>query len=234
MEPFKIFIGYDPVETVSYHVLCHSIISRSTIPVSITPINYRHFTSFYQRERDPKQSNEFSFTRFLVPYLAGYEGWALFMDCDMMLRTNIKELYDLRDREKALLCVKHDYTPCAEAKYLGNVQYTYPRKNWSSVVLWNCGHKSNWVITPEYVRDNSGLTLHRFNHLKDEEIGELDIGWNWLVGEYVLNHLEGGKPRVKNVHWTNYGPWLDNYHHTDFADEWFNEKALMNYALQHK
>jgi hypothetical protein len=232
VEPFKIFVGYDPVETVSYHTMCHSILSRSTIPVSFTPINQRNLKRCYDRPRDPKQSNEFSFTRFLVPYLCGYQGWAAFFDCDMMVRTDIKELYDLRDENKALLCVQHDYTPKLENKYLGNVQYQYPRKNWSSVVLWNCGHPANRILTPKYVEQATGLELHRFNHLTDSQIGSLDVGWNWLVQDYNLSSLEGGKKRIKNVHWTNFGPWLNDYQHVDFADEWYIERGLMNYALQ--
>ena len=234
MEPFKIFIGYDPVETVSYHTMCHSILSRSSIPVTFTPINQRNLKRFYDRPRDPKQSNEFSFTRFLVPYLCGFKGWGVFFDCDMMVRTDIKELYDQIDDNFALKCVKHDYTPTMQTKYLGNVQYQYPRKNWSSVVLWNAGHPANKVLAPHHVERATGLDLHRFTHLKDELIGDLDVGWNWLVQDYNLANLEGGKSRVKNVHWTNYGPWLKDHDHVDFADEWFTERGLMNYALQSK
>lgn len=233
MQPLKIFIGLDPVESVAYHTLCHSIITRASVPVSITPIYTQNLRGVYSRPRDPKQSNEFSFTRFLVPYLAGYDGWALFMDCDMMLRTDIKELFLEADEQYAAMVVKHDYTPKGRVKYLGNIQYSYPRKNWSSVVLWNCAHPANRIMTPEYVNTATPADLHRFTHLGDEQIGELDVGWNFLVDEYSLNALPGGRERVKNIHWTNFGPWLDDYSHVDFADEWYEERALMSAAVQH-
>jgi len=218
----RIFIGYDPVEAVAYHTLCHSILSRSTVPVSITPINRYSLKDIHTRAIDPKQSNEFSFTRFLVPYLAGYEGPALFMDSDMMLRCDIKELFDQFDGRYAVQVVKHDYEPNDKIKYLGTTQYTYPRKNWSSVMLFNCGHPSNRTLRPHWVDTASGLELHRFTWLKDAEIGELPVEWNWLVGEYVHSDQD-----VKNVHWTVGGPYFKEYEHVDFSEEWFAMKAQM-------
>lgn len=231
MKPLKIFVGYDFVESIAFHVLVHSIQSRSTIPISIIPVDLYNFQTFYERPRDPKQSNEFSFSRFLVPHLCDYEGWALFLDCDMMFRTDVAELLAyMNDDSYAMRVVKHDYSPNNQIKYLDTVQYPYPRKNWSSVVLWNCEHPANKVVTPEFVQEKSGLELHRFTWLKDEEIGELPVEWNWLVGEYALD--EEMKRKVKNVHWTVGGPYFDEYSHVDFADEWFEEKALMQNCNQ--
>lgn len=229
MTPFKIFIGYDPVESVAWHTLAHSILSRSSIPVSFIPVNIRNLKEIYKRQRDPKQSNEFSFSRFLVPYLSNYEGYALFMDCDMMLRTDIAELEKVIDEQpgKAVYCVQHSYKPHDTVKYLDTVQYEYPRKNWSSVVLWNCAHPSNKVVDADFVNNAAALDLHRFTWLKDEEIGELDVRWNWLVGEYA-NPPED----VKNVHWTVGGPYFKEYENVDFSEEWFEERALMNHCMQ--
>ena len=234
MTPFRIFIGYDPVEAVAYHTLCHSILSQSSVPVSITPINIRNLTDIYTRPRDPKQSNEFSFSRFLVPYLCEYEGWALFMDCDMMLRCDIKELLDYRDDRYAVKVVQHDYEPNDQIKYLNTKQYPYPRKNWSSVVLWNCAHPSNRTLNVHKVNTLSGLDLHRFTWLKDNEIGELPVTGNWLVGEYALGDEEGQiqEKDVKNVHWTVGGPYFHEYQHVDFAEEWFDMKHQMTKCLQ--
>lgn len=229
MKPLRIFIGYDPVEAAAYHTLCHSILSRASIPVAITPINLQNLP-MYQRKRDPKQSNEFSFSRFLVPYLCEYEGFALFLDCDQMLRCDVAELLEEFDDRYAVKVVKHDYEPHDNIKYLGTVQYKYPRKNWSSVVLWNCGHESNRKINPHYVNTAPALDLHRFTHLKDSEIGELPIGWNWLVGEYSLEGVD--LKTIKNVHWTVGGPYFKEYEHADFADEWFIERKLMNRIVQ--
>jgi lipopolysaccharide biosynthesis glycosyltransferase len=225
----RVFIGYDPVESVAWHTMAHSIFSRSSQPVALIPVNLENLKSIYQRERDPKQSNEFSYTRFLVPYLSNFEGYAVFFDCDMMLRTDILELFDIafKHPEKAVHVVQHDYQPRDDIKYLNNVQYKYPRKNWSSVVLWNCAHPANKVVTPAMVNTASAMDLHRFTWLKDEEIGSLNVRWNWLVGEYDEPPTD-----VKNVHWTIGGPYFEEYKDADFAEEWFNEKEKMSNCLQ--
>ena len=230
-QTLKVYIGYDPVETVAWHTMAHSIFSRSSRPVAIIPINISNLRAIYRRQRDPKQSNEFSFTRFLVPYLNGFEGLAVFFDCDMLLRTDIAELFEYAhvDPTKAVHVVKHDYQPRDDIKYLDTVQYRYPRKNWSSVVLWNCGHPSNLRLTPDFINTASGMELHRFQWLRDDEIGALDMRWNWLVGEY-----DQPPEDVKNVHWTVGGPYFHEYRNTDFAQEWLLEKENMNYCMQRK
>lgn len=228
-EVIKVFIGFDPVESIAWHTMAHSIFTRSSRPVALVPVNLTNLKNIYTRERDPKQSNEFSFIRFLVPYLSAYEGYAIFFDCDMMLRTDINEIFEevTKDPGKALYVVKHDYEPKNEIKFLNKVQYKYPRKNWSSVIVWDCSHPSNKSLTPSYVNSASGMELHRFLWLKDDEIGQLDVRWNWLVGEYE-NHPED----VKNVHWTLGGPYFKEYAEVDFASEWFAEKEQMAYCLQ--
>jgi hypothetical protein len=225
----KIFIGYDPVETVAWHVMAESILRRSSKPVAIIPVNIRNFKDFFTRSRDPKQSNEFSFTRFLVPYLANYKGYALFFDCDMMLRTDIFEIFDAVKKypDKAVYVVKHNYEPRDDVKYLNSVQYKYPRKNWSSVMLWDCSHPKNKSLTAEFVNQASGIDLHRFTWLSDDDIGELDVKWNWLVGEYAEPPQD-----VKNVHWTVGGPYFKEYDKADFAEEWFREKEKVNFCKQ--
>lgn len=225
----KIFIGYDPVESVAWHTMAHSIMSRSSLPVAIVPLNIANLKNIYTRERDPKQSNEFSFTRFLVPYLSEYEGMAAFFDCDQMLRADVAKLFELAasDLSKAVHVVKHDYTPKDEIKFLNTVQYSYPRKNWSSVVVWNCAHPANRSVTPEFVNTASPMELHRFHWLSDEEIGSLDARWNWLVGEYAEPPSD-----VHNVHWTIGGPYFNEYRNADFAEEWFAERDRMSFCLQ--
>ena len=139
-EVLNIYIGFDEVETVAYHTLSQSIIKFASGPVRISPICSKHFKKFFNRPRDEKQSNDFSFTRFLVPYLNQYNGYAIFMDCDMMLRTDIFDVLREVDEKNAVSVVQHDYTPTETVKYLNKVQYAYPRKNWSSFVVWNCGN----------------------------------------------------------------------------------------------
>ncbi|WP_151671420.1 glycosyltransferase [Nitrincola schmidtii] len=227
----RVFIGYDPVENVAWHTMVQSIIDNSSIPIAIIPVNTRNLKGIYNRERDGKQSNEFSFTRFLVPYLSGYQGYSVFFDCDMMLRADVSELLEVINRQpgKAVYVVKHDYVPKNEIKYLGTVQYSYPRKNWSSVVLWNCSHPKNKIVDPNFVNSQTGLVLHRFKWLDDNDIGDLDIRWNWLVGEY-----ENPPEDVKNVHWTIGGPYFNEYSNVPYSDEWRVVKEKVVYCKQLK
>ncbi|WP_027852243.1 hypothetical protein [Marinobacterium litorale] len=227
----NIFIGYDEVESIAWHTMAHSIFTRSSKPVSIIPLSTKNLKGIYKRERDPKQSNDFSFTRFLVPFLSDYKGWAVFFDCDMLIQTDIYNLLNEVDKNpgKAVYVVKHDYTPRCEYKYLGNKQYKYPRKNWSSVILWNCNHPANRKLTPDFINTAPAMNLHRFMWLNDEDIGELDVKWNWLVGEYSSPPNE-----IMNIHWTIGGPYFNEYRDTDFAKEWFDEKEKMTYCKQKK
>jgi hypothetical protein len=185
-EVLKVFIGYDEVESVSWHTMAHSIFRQSSVPVAFIPINNDNLREIFTRKRLSTQSNSFSLSRFLVPYLSNYEGYAVFFDCDMMLRTDISKIFEeIKGQEKkAVYVVKHDYKPKDKIKYLDTIQYSYPRKNWSSVVLWDCSHPSNKLVNLDYVNNAEPKELHRFSWLKDDEIGELDIRWNWLVGEY--------------------------------------------------
>ena len=136
----RVFIGFDEVETVAFHVLSHSIHTRASRPVSIMPIITNQLKSFYEREWDEKQTNAFSFTRFLVPYLCDYEGYAIWMDCDMLCLDDIASLWQLASKNYAVKVVRHTHKPEEKEKYLGRKQSKYRRKNWSSVMLFNCGH----------------------------------------------------------------------------------------------
>lgn len=221
----NIFIGYDSNETVAFHVLSHSIMRRSSRPVSITPLVRAHLPEF-TRPRDARQSTEFSFTRFLVPYLSGWSGWSLFMDCDMLVRCDIQEIMMHADPAKSVMVVKHDYTPKTETKFLGQAQTKYEKKNWSSVMLFN--NKLCKKLTPEYVNSASGLELHQFKWLEgDHRIGALPKEWNHLVGEYDPDD------KTKIVHYTIGGPYFHEYKNCDFAQEWFMELEDMNRCKQY-
>jgi hypothetical protein len=194
-----VFIGFDSKEVVAYHVLCQSILERSSVPVSFTPISLESLRSVFTRDRNQLQSTEFSFSRFLAPYLSGYEGWSLFLDCDMLFRRDIAELWALRDDSFAVMCCKHDYQPAEDVKFLGQVQTKYEKKNWSSVMLFNNARCT--ALTPEFVNTATGLQLHQFKWLGDDsEIGSLPLGWNHLVGVYDHD------PAAANVHFTEGGP----------------------------
>lgn len=225
----KVFIGYDAMESVAWHTMATSVYQRSSKPVAIIPINISNLKGTFNRPRDPRQSNEFSFSRFLVPYLCNFQGHAIYFDCDQMLRTDVNEIFSVLEEQpgKAVYVVKHSYEPRNDIKYLNTVQYKYPRKNWSSVVLWDCGHNSNSVVMPDLVNTAPAMDLHRFAWLRDEEIGELDVRWNWLVGEY-----DDPPSDVKNVHWTLGGPYFKEYADQDFSKEWFVECKKMTFCLQ--
>jgi hypothetical protein len=218
-QPLRIFIGYDPQEPIAYHVLAHSLMRHASGPLSITPLVQRHLREkeYYMRERTETESTEFSLTRFLVPALCDYGGLALFMDCDMLCQGDVYELFKLanKDRYKAVYCVQHDYTPKDETKFLGHVQTKYPRKNWSSVMLFR--NKYCEKLTPSYVNTASGLDLHRFAWCPDADIGSLPLEWNWLSDEYEENR------NAKLIHFTNGGPWFRDYQLCDHADLWFAE-----------
>ena len=223
---FPVYIGYDPNETVAYHVLAHSILARASIPVSVAPLMRSQIGRLYTRPRGPTESTEFSLTRFLVPALSGYQGWSMFIDCDMLCLADVAELAALTERhaDKAVLVCQHDYVPKTERKFLDQVQTKYPRKNWSSVMLFNNARCR--ALSPDYVNTASGLDLHRFHWLKDEEIGAIPLEWNWLVCEYERT------PAAKIVHHTLGGPYFDEYRDCDYADEWREEHRRLNHATQ--
>ena len=227
MKTLKIFIGYDPKEAVAFHVLSHSLLERSSKPISIVPINLRNLKNLYSRQHDQRQSNEFSFSRFLVPYLCNYEGFGVYMDCDMLALGDISAVLNDVDENHAVSVVKHDYESKVKVKYLGNKQYSYPRKNWSSFIVWNCAHPSNNAVNSDFIGDADAATLHRFLWLKDEEIGELSVKWNWLVGEY-----DNPTEDIKVLHWTLGGPYFDDYSNTEFSDEWRKEFQSMTFCKQ--
>ena len=223
MNQLNIFIGWDSREDIAYQVCKHSIESK-TKNTNIIPLKQKILRKekLYWRDEDKLASTEFTFTRFLVPELMEFNGWALFMDCDMILTTDIKELFDQVDDKYAVMCVQHDYTPKEGLKMDGQQQTVYPRKNWSSVMLINCSHPSNQVLTKELVNNSEidGKYLHRFSWLKDEEIGKIGYEWNWLVGWY--NESQDISPKL--IHYTEGGPWFENYKDCEYADLWNKEK----------
>jgi len=224
----RIYIGYDPRESVAFYTLAHSISRRSSAPISITPLAQSQLKGMYRRARGPTESTEFSLTRFLVPALSEYRGWSIFMDCDMLCRADIAELLaeTEKQRDKAILVCKHDYVPKTSRKFLDQVQTKYVRKNWSSVMLFN--NERCRALTADYVNSASGLDLHRFAWMEEAAIGELPLEWNWLVGEYDYN------PRAKIVHFTIGGPYFDAYRDCDYSDEWFTEFESMRQCAPYK
>jgi hypothetical protein len=228
----SIYIGYDSREAEAFSVARASVQERLTMPIPIMGLVLRSLRNrgLYYRPTELRPSaadkpvlwdviseapmaTEFAISRFLVPTLA-QRGWALFMDCDMMALTNFARLFDGLDRSKAVYCVKHRHAEGPKTKMDGQLQTFYVRKNWSSFMVMNCDHPSNKLLTVEAVNTLPGRDLHRFCWLKDDEIGELDPAWNFLVGH--------SDPSIqpKNIHWTTGGPWFREYEDVPYAEEW--------------
>ena len=220
----RVFLGYDYKESIAYHVACHSILSRSSQPVTIAPVMLSQLQGVFNRERNSLQSTEFSFSRFLVPYLCNFEGWAIFADCDVLCLDDIAKLWALRDDKYAVMCVHHDHRPKETTKFLGATQTTYEKKNWSSVMLMNAPKCK--ALTPEYVNTKTGLELHRFRWLESEElIGEIPQKWNHLV-DY---NPEVPVSELGMIHYTEGGPYFENYRNCGYADLWRQDfKAMIN------
>ena len=224
MKPIPVFIGYDPREAVAYHTCANSIIRHASQPVAIIPLALNLFDDYKETHTDG--SNHFIYSRFLVPHLMEYTGHAIFIDGDMIVRSDIVELWKQRDVTKDVQVVKHDYKTRMTEKYLGAPNEDYPRKNWSSVILWNCNSFPNRRLTPDFVQQSTGSFLHRFTWLDDERIGELPREWNWLPDEY------GPNPDAKLLHYTLGTPCFHEFATTPMADEWHREHLLADYCLQ--
>ena len=223
----SIYIGFDPSEAAAYWVAAASIRRHlsTAIPLNSLELTELQRRGLYTRPHEQRcgqlhdtisnhpMSTEFANSRFLVPHLAK-EGWALFIDCDVLIRGALVELFDQADERYAVMCVKHDYQPTSKRKMDGKTQSVYSKKNWSSVMLFNCNHTANQRLTLQWVNYATGRALHGFEWLEPYQIGDLDVRWNYLVG-----HSHCLAPKI--VHWTEGGPWLDEYRWTEYAEEWF-------------
>lgn len=225
----RVYIGHDQREQEAYMLAYMSMEARASMPVEAVPLCSDRLTTqrMLQRPVDVRggmydlisgapQSTEFAVSRFLVPFLAQY-GWALFVDCDVVFQADVAELFAMADPSKAVQVVKHQYTPVAGNKMDGLTQTVYPRKNWSSVILWNCDHPANRRLTLDDVNRRRGLELHQFYWLNESEIGELPAHWNWLVGEQE-------QPQTPGIaHFTRGGPWIDGWVPTEHDEIWLQE-----------
>ena len=208
----RVVVGFDQREAVAYHAFSQSLIENSSAPLQLTPLSENNLPFFNDVHSDA--SNKFVYSRFLTPFLMDYSGWAIFADGDMVCRANISDLWSLRDPNKAVMVAKHDYKTKFSDKYLGNKNEDYPRKNWSSVVLWNCGHPKNKILTPKRIASSHGSFLHRFQWLDDDEIGSLPIEWNWLASEYEDNS------DAKIIHYTVGTPCFPDFAEAPMSNYW--------------
>ena len=209
----SIVVGFDQRESIAYHVFCQSVLERASSPIRFIPLSDNLVKKYKETHLDG--SNQFIYSRFLTPYLSEYKGWAIFADGDMVCQADITDLWNLRDESKAVQVVKHDYKTKAQIKYLGNKNENYPRKNWSSLILWNCEHPANKLLTPDFIQSQPGSFLHRFSWLSNELIGELPMEWNWLAIEYPEN------PEAKIIHYTLGTPCFKDYSKESMSDIWY-------------
>lgn len=226
MQSLKIFVGYDSREDIAWQVCRHSILrhSNKVTPIPLRLPNLREL-QIYTRPADTA-TTEFSLSRFLTPYLSSQSGWSIFVDCDFLFTTDVAKLVESFDDRKAVYVVQHDYTPRYGVKMDGQAQTTYPRKNWSSFIAFNGAHPDVRGLTPDVVNSASAAFLHRFAWVtNDDDIGQLPVAWNFLVGEY-------DKPAEVPfaIHYTNGGPWFSEWQDVDFADLWLAEKALYEHS----
>jgi hypothetical protein len=218
----KVFVGWDSREDEAYQVCRSSMLRRASVPVEIEPLRQAELRArgLYWRAADPLASTEFTYTRFLVPTLMSFSGWALFCDCDFLWLDDVAKLFALVDDQFAVMCVQHDHRPAETTKMDGRIQTVYPRKNWSSLVLYHCGHPANRALTADVVNREAGSFLHQFRWLDDKQIGTLPHTWNWLEGWDVKP--EAGVPSA--VHFTRGGPWFESHQKVDYAGHWLRER----------
>ena len=220
----RIYVGYDTRENLAYEV-CKYSIHKHNPDVEVIPLKLSTMRELgiYTREVDAKASTEFTFSRFFIPYLMDYKGWAMFVDCDFLFMSDPREVFDMADKNYAVQVVKHDYTPKSTVKMDGQEQTVYPRKNWSSCVLWNCGHPMNIRLGLENLNTESGMWHHRFMWLEDYEIGEIPHHWNYLTDWY--SEPDDGKPKA--LHYTEGGPWFKDKQKCEYAKEWLDTRDEM-------
>lgn len=223
-----LFFGFDPREEVGAHTFVSSVIHHASEPVAFTPLHLPMLSEYDGGQRDG--TNAFIYSRFLVPHLMGYKGWAIFVDgCDMVCKGDIAELWALRKDRHAVMVVKHDYRTKHPRKYVGTAMEAdnadYPCKNWSSVMLINCAHPGWRDITPEKVATMKGAQLHRFTFLQPDEVGDLPMYWNWLADEY------GESRDAKLIHWTAGIPAWPAYTNAPMADDWAAARCKVTHAI---
>lgn len=233
MNTVHAFIGYDPVERIAYHVCCESLIEHCSRPLSIHPLYLKQLPKVQTKQviHDYPASNEFVYSRFLVPYLMNFSGIALFLDGDMVVLNDIAELFstELIDGDWAVKVVQHDYQTSSSIKFRQAVNQNYPRKNWSSVILWNCAHPAHRILTPDYIRQASGEFLHRFSWLHDHQIGSLEKGWNVLADE---ENQESAVTKQYIYHYTLGTPCFLSYKNCQYSEIWHRYHHQVNSFIE--
>lgn len=223
----KVFIGWDAKEVAAYDVAACTLQKHSSQELDIVPLKldalrksgflWNVGPGYGDILDDVSPSTEFSRTRFLLPFLVEH-GWALYCDCDVVALGDVEEIFQLgRSNPKyALFCAHHPDLAEVGEKMGGKYQRPYGRKNWSSVILWNCGHEAHKRLSLHQINHWPRRLLHRFSWLDDDEIGTLPPSWNWLVNVQP-------QPKVtKLAHFTLGGPWIPGYRPSAHDDLWLD------------
>lgn len=246
-EPLRVAVGYDARERDAYDICVWSLKARAKRrPVQILPLRHKHLRDIGLFRRpwiiegngqfvdaiDGKPfSTEFSHTRFLLPaFYAAHgitSGWAVFVDADFLFGADPAELFDIADESKAVMVVKHRFAPPESQKMDGMAQVQYSRKNWSSLILWNLGHKANLALTADRVNSESGNWLHNFRWLSDDLIGELPETWNWLAGHSPTTGPAPAGTKLHAIHYTDGGPWFEDRKDCPLGHYWTRENIAM-------
>lgn len=229
-DELEVFIGWDSREADAFRVAEFSLRRHSSIALIVTPLVQADLRGrgLYHRADDPLASTEFTYTRFLAPHLARTDGWAIFCDCDFLWLGDVAELLALARPDKALYCVKHSHVPTETTKMDGAIQTVYPRKNWTSLMLFNNSHPAVRRLTPDVVNRATGKFLHRMEWLADDDIGGLPETWNWLEG--WSQKPARGLPKA--IHYTRGGPWFPQWRGVGYADLWLRELELAERATR--
>ena len=212
-----VHVGFDSRHREMYD-LCTGSIRHYCKDAVIKPNTARTIPAYDSPSKD-NESTTFVYSRFYIPYCSFWSGWAIFCDGDFLWQDDVTKLWEQRDDRYAVMVCKHNYESKIKTKAFGHVQENFPRKNWSSLIMWNCAHPSNQVLTPEYCNSAEPKQLHRFLHLQDKEIGGLDLRWNWLVDEYDYTESAGA------LHFTNGGPWCDIQTNQDL--QYYRMRAIL-------
>lgn len=224
LNKLTITIGYDQSESIAYHTFCQSIIERSSIPVQFIPLALDNL--YFYKEDHIDGSNKFIYSRFLTPYLCEFKGYSIYADGDMICNTDIANVLSLVDPTKAVQVVKHKYKTKMKIKYLNKDNLNYPRKNWSSFIIFNNEHGANKILTPDFIQKMDGKYLHRFSWLNDDEIGEIPIEWNWLAIEYEKNL------NAKIIHYTLGTPCFEKFKNSDMSNIWWDTYTRLNKGIE--
>jgi hypothetical protein len=214
-KPLNIYVGYDS-NMNDLEGVCKLSILKS-IEESLGGGKWNNYLEFkpeikildiaklpdYNREY-ANQSTEFTYSRFLIPYLENYEGFSLFVDNDFIFTKTPLSMFNYLSPDDAVACIKYPHYEHDATKFDGEVNIDYPCKLWSSMMFFNNGHEDCKKLTPEVVNTWTGKQLHQFEWT--DKISE--IPQKYIFVEGYDNPEE--KWDYTGIHYTRGGPWIND------------------------